>query len=206
MTYEFTERTAIIFSRWIKIQLPKVMKAMEAIKVKEHYNKETFEQNYSLRCHGWIAVFSIYMDNIDDEDDCSDYDYDSAICIVDIKKWNEKSCDRNVSCLGDPTKKDMLEELRKMIGSYHYCECQSIVKVGTFCDVCAPFILPHPNNEDCAICLDKQESVWIQTDCSHIFHRKCWNKIENTKLEISPWYQKKCPLCRKLCDTHPEWV
>ena len=206
MTYEFTERTAIIFSRWIKIQLPKVMEYIEEMKVKEYHCASLFAQNYSLRCHGWIAYFSISMDNIDPEDDCSDLDYNSASCEVDIKKWFEKINDKEVRCLGDPTKKDMLEVLQDMIGSYHDCECNSVVKVGTACDVCTPFILPHPNNEECSICLDKREGVWIQTDCKHIFHRKCWNKIEITKLQISPWSKTKCPLCRTLCNTHPEWV
>ena len=66
-TYEFTERTAIIFSRWIKIELPKVMKYMEKVKAEENYDEDNFdEEYYQLIYNGWVAKFNICLDGNDE--------------------------------------------------------------------------------------------------------------------------------------------
>lgn len=44
-------------------------------------------------------------------------------------------------------------------------------------------------NEECSICLDINNKVWIKTKCNHTYHEECfkeWIKIN-----------KSCPICRE---------
>jgi len=44
-------------------------------------------------------------------------------------------------------------------------------------------------NEECSICLDINDKIWIKTRCNHIYHNEC----------ITEWLQisKSCPICRE---------
>jgi len=49
-------------------------------------------------------------------------------------------------------------------------------------------IIDNPN-EECSICLDTNEKVWIKIKCNHTYHEECfteWSKIN-----------KSCPICRE---------
>ena len=44
-------------------------------------------------------------------------------------------------------------------------------------------------NEECSICLDINNKIWIKTKCNHTYHQECftdWIKIN-----------KSCPICRE---------
>jgi len=45
------------------------------------------------------------------------------------------------------------------------------------------------SNEECSICLDINNKVWIKTKCNHIFHEECFKEW----IHIS----KSCPICRE---------
>jgi len=43
-------------------------------------------------------------------------------------------------------------------------------------------------NEECSICLDINNKVWIKTYCNHCYHEECFNEW----IKIN----KSCPICR----------
>jgi len=50
----------------------------------------------------------------------------------------------------------------------------------------------HPN-EECTICMDKNDLIWLSLPCEHKFHEECIFKWIDTNLS--------CPICRKqLCN------
>ena len=189
MTYEFTERMVTIFSRWMERTIAKNLELIEKLKKTkdEKAAREAEDYPWTLDYQNWKIKNYVSFNTNDDED--YSIIWDNLWCQTDIR-YNDKL----VCCLGDPTiKTDYMEKLRLMVGSYKECECSyRVVKVDTYCDDCYPFVLPHPTDEVCSICLDDRHGVWIKTECNHIFHNLCWSKLDHKE------HKKKCPLCRTV--------
>ena len=196
MTYEFTERMVTIFSRWMERTIAKNLQLIENIKkTEDEIAAHDAEDGWTLNYQNWkIKNYVCFHTNDEhDSDDYGDIIWDNLWCQTDIR-YNDKL----VCCLGNPTiQTDYMEKLRLMVGSYKDCEClYRVVKVDTYCDDCYPFILPHPTDEVCSICLDDRHGVWVKTECNHIFHQLCWRKLDTIQ------NKKKCPLCRKVSMCH----
>lgn len=57
------------------------------------------------------------------------------------------------------------------------------------CELCAC----EYNADICPICLDKEDTccIWVETECKHIFHKKCLRTLKGFKKNII------CPVCRQ---------
>jgi hypothetical protein len=76
-----------------------------------------------------------------------------------------------------------------MIFSYPMCTTKSTV-IKEIKEIKEIIVIKIDNlNEECSICLDKNEKIWIKTHCNHLYHNECINEW----MEIN----KSCPICRE---------
>jgi hypothetical protein len=66
---------------------------------------------------------------------------------------------------------------------------------GVMCKRVHPVIIELPENEECCVCLTKENTAYMTLDCGHTIHARC----------IMKWWQEMprcaltCPLCCQTC-------
>lgn len=185
---EFTARHKEVFSRWLDMNKEKFKKDLsieiEKAKSNQYYNDNDYEESYTFR--GICLEVNTELTFGDDDEP----NFDGMRLLMHFSYWYHDIKKRfNIdSCL-------MLDfDLTKLIKKYEICICENYftIKDG-FCRCCYP--LATDNGDKCAICMDNSVARWMKTDCGHIFHYHCWNKIEKVNKQQADEY-RKCPLCR----------
>jgi hypothetical protein len=82
-------------------------------------------------------------------------------------------------------------KLDELVKKLQFCECchNDNVAVEEYNNLCMRCYIYGTTNEDdcCAICLTNEFGIWIETDCHHRFHHRCYSKIDDNRY---------CPMCR----------
>ena len=67
-------------------------------------------------------------------------------------------------------------------------EVQNMIRVNELYNKVNRMIVPNNPDNECCICLDDVNILWIKLECNHIFHRNC----------ALSWFERvqSCPICR----------
>jgi hypothetical protein len=185
---EFTHRHKEVFSRWLdmnKEEFKKDLKlSIEKAKSKGYFNDTEYDESYTFR--GISLQVRTHL-TFDDNDEPN---FDEMYHLMDFSYWDNDIKKRfNINPL-----LTLDFDLTELVKTYEICICENdfTIKDG-FCRYCYP--LARDSGDKCAICMDNSVAKWIKTDCGHVFHYHCWNKIERVNKGQADEY-RKCPLCR----------
>lgn len=90
---------------------------------------------------------------------------------------------------------EQLKEIISAMTDFKMCQCGEKATKDIWCKLCYlyRYIRTEEEGGDCSICMEN-EGRWLKTECGHIFHAHCFNKIPGNS---STW-RRKCPLCRAI--------
>jgi hypothetical protein len=182
MTFEFTTRLAVFFTRYLEIAKPKTMERLDEIKKMHNQDIEMMDSPLTSQ---WFKGFRCDIHLEWEFDDEEEIDHETMRILVSIKYKDFQLGSRIVT---DSDEKEWVESLVK---TYTLCGCsKKVAEKDGWCKSCYPYV--YKQGEECCICKE-DEGVWIQLDvCKHIIHLGCWEKVEGLK----------CPLCRHQYTQH----
>lgn len=204
MNFTFTERHAIIMSRFVEVHIDKwlerveVYKKMDQDELKDKY--ESLEDMYiTLGCmrinthidkNDYFILKALIAFNTDEE--LESVQVDGLMINLVHRTFNGDSCvnihEHELLQNYINTLEEAKQKLNATVKTYQYCKCNDSLPIKDgWCGWCFPFITEQDDN--CSVCLENS-GVWVELKCKHKIHEYCFKKIEN----------KKCPLCRKVSD------
>jgi hypothetical protein len=185
MSFEFTERIATFFERFLAVTKDSILKKFETHKEmtpEELENEMDEDDDEELRItsrsfKGFELTVSTQYCR-DDDDGSIDF---SSLMIYAKMKYGKILLDSIII-------RDDFDELnifiQRIIKTYHICKCEKYLsKRDGWCDSCYPYV--YRQDDNCCICMENS-GVWIELKCKHTLHEYCWSKVVGNK----------CPLCR----------
>jgi hypothetical protein len=193
-TFDFTERIALFFTRFLEINKEDYIKKVKNLLDKtpeelgEIVNKEDDEVYVDQQ---FFKGFRIKVKIEFDRQECSgeDCEYDEGEHPLEPKSANLYCrmfhgsdvylgrCDINLTTV----EKDWFYGLVK---EYTLCSCEhEFTHKDGWCKKCFPYVCEQ--EEECCVCKEN-EGVWVELKCKHIIHKVCWEKTVGLN----------CPLCR----------
>jgi len=190
----FTPRMVTVFQRAVEVHWDEVIKRTQ--RMIEELNIDMLRRT-SKTLSLFKGIRLEYEYNFDEDEDEDTVEWDTVeisfrLCFhkenIGVFDSTEKELDKV---------KQSIQELEGK--TFTICECNNRIAVKDgFCPQCYPYAQCH--SENCPICLDNNEGIWIELPCHHILHKKCWkaNFYHNFKgNEKIP-----CPLCRAGTGLH----
>jgi hypothetical protein len=192
MTFEFTPRIALFFTRYLEIEKMNLIKKTAELILS---SSEEIDKHYD-ECYGLVTIGQIYfkgwgvrfvLDYERDDDGDGNIIPKSLNLYCDMVR-SVGSYRSDVISIGRHDLSLLTDEkpwLDSLVKTYITCACEKkIVKKDGYCSDCYPYVCSQA--DDCCICKEN-EGVWVELKCKHILHEHCWRKTVG----------KKCPLCRK---------
>lgn len=192
-TFDFTERIALLFTRYVEINKSTYIEKVKNLLVKTPEELEDIAGKEDDEIHLGAESFKGFVLKVKIEwereectgEDCEHYEGEHPLlpesANLFAKMWynNIFLGKRNINLT--TVEKDWFYGLVK---TYTLCVCENnLVEKDGWCKRCYPYVLKQA--EECCVCKEN-EGVWVELKCKHIIHYYCWQKTVGLK----------CPLCR----------
>jgi len=156
-------------------------------KIQKHFHRVDEGEDDESETHTVIRLDGVELGYLFDGDLAGQDFVRGTVQTHFIIEWKRLT----IMMLYAPDKMTLLTAIEKLEGqTFAVCEdCeQAFAEEDGYCVRC--YAHRTSQTEDCPICLDDAEAVWVKTKCGHVFHQKCWNRVE---MKIG---KRSCPLCR----------